>query len=187
MSSRTLFATVLLGVLGAVSWFLARNQQQTTPVYDPPAHRVDYWVDGLDVTEMDDLGRPKYTLKAIKMVHFDDDESKELTEPRLTVHKPNSPPWQIDSDSGWISADSSLVLLHGRVVIEREGREMIRPIRAVTSELRVKPKEDYAETDHHVRVDSAKNWLESDGMQIWFQEPVYIKLLSRVKARYEVN
>ena len=58
---------------------------------------------------------------------------------------------------------------------------------AVTDQLRVKPKESYAETDRHVKVTSQLDWLESDGMRIWFEDPIRIKFLSRVKARYEVK
>jgi lipopolysaccharide export system protein LptC len=79
------------------------------------------------------------------------------------------------------------VLLTGEVIINRKGQGRLRPLRAVTSKLRVRPLENYAETDRHVRIDSRDDWLESDGAEIWFEEPVRMKFLSSVKARYEIN
>lgn len=187
MSNRNLFATLLLLVFAVISWFLVHTQQEEAAVFTPQEHRPDAWARDLDVTEMDDLGKPRYNLKADKMVHFDDDESTVLTEPRLTVFNHDRPPWHVDSTVGWVSADRTLVLLTGEVIINREGKGRLRPLRAVTSELRVKPQENYAETDRHVRIDSRDDWLESDGAEIWFEEPVRMKFLSRVKASYEIN
>ncbi len=187
MSGRSLFVRLLLLALAVISWFLVQSRQEEAEVYDPQDHRPDYWVRDLDTTELDDRGKPRYSLQAEKMVHFDDDDSTVLTEPRLTVLSPEKPPWRVNSNTGWVSEDRTLVLLSGDVTIKREGRGRLRPIRAVTSQLRIKPEEKYAETDRHVRIDSYGDWLESDGAEIWFQEPVRMKFLSRVKARYEVE
>ena len=187
MSRLNIIATLLLLVVAMISWFLANTQQEEDKVYNPQEHRPDYWAGNLDVTEMDDLGRPKYNLKAVKLVHFGDDNSTVLTEPRLTVFNEDKPPWHVDSTVGWISEDRTLVLLTGEVVIDRAGKGRLRPLRAVTSKLRVKLPEKFAETDRHVRIDSRNDWMESDGAEIWFEEPVRINFLSRVKGYYEVR
>ena len=110
-----------------------------------------------------------------------------LTEPRLIVFNEDKPPWHVDSTVGWISEDRTLVLLTGEVVIERAGKGRLRPLRVVTTKLRVKPQEQYAETDQHVRIESRKDWMESDGAEIWFEEPARMKFHSRVKGYYEVK
>ncbi len=187
MSRRDLFVTFLLLTLAVISWFLVQSREEEAEVYSPQDHRPDYWVRNLDTTEMDNRGKPRYSLHAEKMVHFDDDNSTVLTEPRLTVLDPQKPSWRVKSKTGWVSEDRTVVVLTGNVTINREGRGRSRPIRAVTSELRIKPEEKYAETDRHVRIDSYDDWLESHGAEIWFEEPVRMKFLSRVKASYEVD
>jgi lipopolysaccharide export system protein LptC len=57
----------------------------------------------------------------------------------------------------------------------------------VTRDLRVQRKAEYAETDQPVSANSGTSQVEAVGMQAWLGEPMRIKLLSRVRGRYEVN
>ena len=61
---------------------------------------------------------------------------------------------------------------------------MTRPMRMHTRDLRVQPRQDYAETDEKVRVDSDVDWLEAVGMQAWLRPPSRIKFLSQVKGHH---
>lgn len=70
------------------------------------------------------------------------------------------------------------------MLIEREAGTTTRPMRIVTSELRVQPSEDYAETDEKVRVESDADWLDAVGLQAWLRPPSRLKFLSQVKGYY---
>jgi lipopolysaccharide export system protein LptC len=57
-------------------------------------------------------------------------------------------------------------------------------MRIDTTNLRVQPHQDYAETDEHVRVVSEANWVDATGMQAWLRPPTRLKFLSEVTGYY---
>jgi len=172
-------------VAAIASWRLVEREAPLSP---PVAHSgqrtIDYYVTGLDVTRMTAAGKPAHRLLATNLRHYTDDDTTELKQPRLTVYQDETPPWEIDAASAWMSADGSLVLLSGEVVIQREADSNNRPVRILTRDVRVQPREDYAETDEKVRVESESDWLDAVGMQAWLRPPSRLKFLSQVKGFY---
>lgn len=183
--SRPLFALAVL-VAAGLSWWLA--EQAGRPAVEPVERHgpraIDYHVTGLDVTRMNAQGSPAHRLRAQNLRHFTDDDTSELQQPHLTVYQDDAPPWEVDAERAWVSPDGSLLLLAGEVLIEREGDADDRPIRIRTRELRVQPREDYAETDEKVRVESDADWLDAVGMQAWLRPPSRLKFLSQVEGYY---
>ena len=177
---------VLAMVLAAVvSWQLVQNEEPASPAIKHSGPReIDYYVTGLDITRMTIAGKPAHRLRAQNLQHYTDDETTELQQPQLTVFQDSAPPWEVNAERAWMSADGSLVLLSGEVLIEREGDGNNRPMRIVTRDLRVQPREDYAETDEKVRVESDSDWLDAVGMQAWLRPPSRLKFLSQVKGYY---
>jgi lipopolysaccharide export system protein LptC len=180
------FLLALVLVLAAVvSWRLVQEEKPPSQAITTSGPReIDYYVTGLDVTRMTVAGRPAHRLRAVKLQHYTDDDTTELQQPLLTVYQAEAPPWEVDAERAWMSADGSLVLLSGKVLIEREGDGSNRPMRIVTTDLRVQPREDYAETDEKVRVESDSDWLDAVGMQAWLRPPSRLKFLSQVKGYY---
>lgn len=177
--------TVLLICAAALSWWLLQHDTPDDPAAVAGAQRtVDYYVIGLDVTRMTAAGLPAHRLRAQRLRHFSSDETTELDDPRLTVYQADAPPWEVDAEQALMSADGSLLLLKGEVLIERAAGPNTRPIRMQTRELRVKPHEDYAETDEKVRVESNADRLDAVGMQAWLRPPSRIQFLSQVKGHY---
>lgn len=175
---------VLVVVAGAlVSWWLAEEEAATErTIMRSGPREIDYYVTGLDVTRMTIAGKPANRLHAESLRHYTDDDTTELQHPHLTVYQDDSPPWEVDAEQAWVSADGSLILLSGEVLIEREGDAENRPMRIQTRDLRVQPDQDYAETDEKVRVDSESDWLDAVGMQAWLRPPSRLKFLSQVNA-----
>jgi lipopolysaccharide export system protein LptC len=184
---QTLLLTVVLLVAGALTWWL---KQETEPPASGPApgpHRADFTVDNFTITTMDLSGAPARRLTAQEMRHYPDDDSTELDLPRLTLFNQQAPPWLIRSERGWVSPDGELVLLLGQVFIDRDGKAEVAPMHLVTRDLRVQRKLEYAETDQPVSATSGSSEVKAVGMQAWLGEPMRIKLLSKVRGRYEVN
>ena len=181
---RPLLALVL--VLAALfSWWLVqREPEQTRAIAHSGPREVDYYVTGLEVTRMTQAGRPAHRLEVAQARHYTDDDTTALDQPQLTVFQDDAPPWEIDAERGWVSADGSLVLLGGEVLIARAGDADNRPVRIQTRDVRVQPQQDYAETDERVRVDSEDDWLVAVGMQAWLRPPSRLKFLSQVRASY---
>ena len=184
---RTVFLTVLLLLAGALTWWLKRETEPPAAGPVPGPHRPDFTVDDFTITTMDLSGAPARRLTAREMRHYPDDDSTELDLPRLTLFNQDAPPWLIRSERGWVSPDGELVLLLGRVFIDRDGTEEEAPMHLVTRDLRVQRQAEYAETDQPVSANSGSSQVQAVGMQAWLGEPMRIKLLSRVRGRYEVN
>jgi lipopolysaccharide export system protein LptC len=177
------YLAVILVIVAAISWWLVPSDKPE-PGYDTPSgeRTVDHFITGLDAVRMSETGQPAHRLRARTLRHFVDDDTTELEAPRLTVFQEDRPPWEVESELGWVSADGSLILLSGEVLIEREGDANNRPMRMLTSELRVQPAQDYAETDERVRVESNADWVDAVGMQAWLRPPSRLKFLSQVKG-----
>lgn len=177
---------LVLVIAAAASWWLARPADEGTAstATNRGEREIDYYITGLDVTRMTEAGVPAHRLRTPRLRHFTDDETSELEQPHLTVYQTDAPPWEVDADHAWVSADGSLILLQGDVLITREGDVDDRPMRIVTSNLRVQPEQDYAETDEQVRVFSESDWVDSIGMQAWMRPPSRLKFLSQVKGYY---
>ena len=176
---------LLLVTAAVISWLLVdREPTEPPPVAQNDSHRVDYTVTNLDVTRMTAAGQPAHRLQAEILRHFVDDDTTELEIPHLTVYQGDESPWEIDAKHAWVSADGSLVLLTGEVIITRAAHANSPPVRMVTSEVRLQPRQDYAETDEKVRVETDTDRLDAVGMQAWLRPPSRLKFLSQVKGYY---
>lgn len=184
---RRLRPLLLLLVIAAAlaSWWLGDRPTETPQQARRDGPRlIDYYLTGLDVTRMTPDGRPAHRLTAREMRHYTDDDTSEVQTAHLTVFQGDAPPWEVDAERAWVSADGGLILLSGEVLIERAGDAERQPMRIVTRELRVQPREDYAETDEKVRVETDTDWLDATGMQAWLRPPSRLKFLSQVKGYY---
>lgn len=186
LDNRNLLTGILLSLITAGSWWLAQRAENRVP-FRPQPHSPDYFLDDFSAITTGPDGRPEKRLSALRMVHFPDDDSTELEQPRMTFYEPSSPPWRIRSDRGRVSGDREQVLLQGRVDIDREGRADIRPMHLTTRDLLIRPNDDYAETQAQVEARSDRSWIKARGLQAWFTGPVRIKLLANAKARYEME
>jgi len=185
-SKNLLIGGILLFLILGSSW-LNRAIEKKTEYQPANQHSPDYYLNHFSAVTMDENGKPDKRLSADRMVHFPDDDTTELSEPRMTIYDDDRPPWKVRSETGWVSGDKELVLLQGKVNIDRPAAPGIRPFNIITRDLRVQPKSNYAETDADAYAKSRKDWVESTGMQIWFARPIRVKLLAKVRGRYEIE
>ncbi len=151
------------------------------------SHSADYFLENFTNTVMDPEGKPYRRLSADRMLHFPDNDSTELNNPFLTLFVDNLPLWEIRSETGWLSGDGSLLLLNGPATIDRAASPAGQKLNIVTSNLRLQPENNYAETDEPITVKSNGNTVNSVGMQAWFSQPIRIKFLNKAKGHYAVN
>ncbi|MEI6414504.1 MAG: LPS export ABC transporter periplasmic protein LptC [Pseudomonadota bacterium] len=182
------FGMTLLGLslLAAATWWL---QERSTPERHSGdrAHVPDQTAYGIQVTLLGQEGLPSRHLLATSLTHYPDDDSTELTAPVLTVFSQGHPPWVIHSETAWIGSEGDMMLLHGEVTMDREAGPALRPFHVRTREVRVETPNDYAETDEFVFAHSTDDWVTGFGMQLWFGEPMRLKLLNQVRGRYDVK
>ena len=181
---RPVLALLLLAAAGASWWLVESEPPSHEPAPTNGPRETDYYLTGFDVVQMDKTGHPAHRLSATRAHHYVDDDTTQLQRPRLTVYQADDPPWQVAADGALVSANGDLVLLSGDVSVTRDGGQRSRPVQITTRDLRVQPREDYAETDEKVRVETDRDWLDATGMQAWLRPPSRLKFLSQVKGYY---
>ncbi len=187
MNLRNILFAVLLLILLAGSQWLVETSNPANDDVPRETHNADYFLEHFTNTTMDVKGRPYRRLSADRLLHFPDDDSTELSNPYLTLFVENLPLWEIRSESGWVSGDGTLLLLNGPATLDRAASPAGEQLNIVTSNLRLQPENNYAETDEPITVKSPDSIVKSTGMQAWFSQPSRIKFLTKAKGHYAVN
>lgn len=188
MTLKEKYSYLYLVIIAALSWSLVKltglDEINRVPV---PPHSPDYFSKGYTKWEMNELGNLKSKLIADEMIHYSDDGTTHTLKPLMFFQNKKTPPWIIKSESGILSADSKVLLLNGKVSIDRAKADGVRELRINTSALKVNPETSHAETDQWAELISPPNRTTGTGMELVFVEPIYLKLLSDVKGKYETN
>jgi lipopolysaccharide export system protein LptC len=147
-------------------------------------HAPDLTMEEFEVTTMGEDGRPLRRLSAAYMAHFTDTGTKELRRPHLVVYQKQAEPWHVASERGWVSAGNDVLMLLGKVDIWRDGPDGKREIHIETQDLRVLPREEYAETELPVSISTPESLTRGTGMRAYLGES-RVQLLSKVKTTIE--
>jgi lipopolysaccharide export system protein LptC len=176
---------LFLAILSACTWaldeYLSGDEffQQ-----DAIAHSPDYIGIGYTKIEMNEQGVPRYKLYADRMTHYSDDNSTEMDKPVLTYYNPKTPPWVIRSETGLITQGYEQLFLNGKVFIRRDQAPGIQSVKVNTSNARIWPKENYAETDDWAELIMLPDKVSGTGAKLYFVDPFRLELLSNVRGRY---
>lgn len=174
----------LLLLLGATYWL----DQQVKPLPPRPddakRHDPDYIVSDLSATTLNEKGQVHYIMSAQKMLHYPDDDSTYLQEPRLTSLYPDRPPVHVSAKRGEVSSKGEQVFLHDDVVVVRDAGPTQGKMVLTTSYLHVLPDSDKADTDRPVNIVDNYNVVDAVGMKLNNKTGV-IQLLAQVTSRHE--
>ncbi len=185
MTSR--LGTLLIVGLGVLSFWLWRLlDEEIQPPPEAKLHEPDYYLLEMVRTTMDEHGGVQSVLEADTVYHFPDDDSTELGQPRMRIYNNADEPWHVIAERGTVHADNEIILLHGQVEIWRPDKNGVRELEVLTSELRVFPKVQYAETDEVAVIKSSSSVTNSIGFRANFEHD-RLELLEQVKSRYETN
>jgi lipopolysaccharide export system protein LptC len=181
---RSSLAGLALALLALSSlWLLIRVEEEAPEPKSAERRQPDYYMEGFVTVKMDDKGRPHREFRADRLEHFPDTDTHEVKRPHIILHKTGEKPWNVTSESGWMSADGNVVLLHGRVRIWQDDEKDDVRLEVITSDVRVRLDSNYAETDQPALIQGP--WGETDGvgMQAYLEEK-RVRLLSDVHTRY---
>ena len=130
-------AAVLL-VLAALSWWLPNALTPRGNMFTGDTrHDPDYIIDNFVATEMNPQGQPKHELRAVKLVHYADDDTAELTKPYLIQYSPDAAPVHTRADRGQVSPDGKQIVMRGNVSVKRGGSGTDPGGEVQTQEMRV--------------------------------------------------
>ncbi len=180
----TAFLFVALGAL--TFWVWQQLDEDGGDMLPASVHEPDYYIEDMVRNTLDETGTLKNVLYADLVTHYPDDDSTELSRPHMEIYNANSQPWYVVAETGWISSGSEVVLLHGEVEIWRQDEAGRREFEVLTSELRVLPQEQYAETDDPATITSKTTVTKTIGMRANLAHD-RLELLQQVRSRHEVN
>ncbi|HQR03750.1 MAG: LPS export ABC transporter periplasmic protein LptC [Proteobacteria bacterium] len=118
-SGVTLFPLMVLGMLAGLTYWLQKAVEVSPAQRAQQRHDPDFMVEHFTVQRFDSQGLPVQFLRADKMVHFPDDDSSELDNPRLTYFRPTGQV-RVSARHAWLNKDGKEVRLNGSVVVVRE-------------------------------------------------------------------
>lgn len=144
----------------------------------------EYTMSHLNSLNMNAAGEPKTRLKADFMAHFESKDETELTRPELKIYRPGKEPLYVRADQGWVTSGNEVILLQGDVRFWEQDSEGQLILEVTTSEARVFPERDYAETDKPATLTTTKTRTESIGMKAYMEEG-RIEMLNQVHTTIE--
>lgn len=159
-----LFPLAVLLLLAGLTLWLERATRLPDTVSDGRnRHDPDFIAENFTVRQLDAEGNVKYALSAQKMLHYPDDESTEVFEPRL-VYLESPPPFHLQARRADISKDGKVIVLREDVLGRREAAPKDPAMTIATPRLTVWPDEEFARTDSPVTLTHGASVVKGVGM-----------------------
>lgn len=160
-----LYPVVMIGLLAALTLWLSRAMNFEPARQDGKLrHDPDYFVDKLNGKRFDGQGKLQYSLVADHMVHFADDESTELTNPRV-LHLGRGTPLRITALRADLSKDGKVVTLKDDVRLVREPTRDKPQMTLTTTRLTVLPDDEFATTEAPVTITHGNSVVHGTGFE----------------------
>jgi lipopolysaccharide export system protein LptC len=128
-------------------------------------HDPDYLVTNFTTTTYNKSGEPEQVLAAARMVHFPDDDSTDLVEPRVLQAKPDQPRVTVRADRGLLSREGDEIFLYDNVVLVREADAQTPEGTLTTSFLHILRDRGLVRTDRVVHFEEPGRTLTGRGME----------------------
>ena len=164
LSTTRLFPLALMFALAALTFYLERTVRDEATPNPLRRHDPDYLVSNFTTTTYRN-GTAESILSAAKMVHFPDDDTTELTAPRVVQSKPKEARIVVSADRGLLSRSGEEVFLYDNVQLVREALEGAPEARMTTSFLHVVRDRALALTDREVKIVEDSRSLQGRGME----------------------
>lgn len=184
LRTQNLFPVAILTLLAGLTFWLERAAQiEVTPGDGKNRHDPDYMVEKFNVRRFGTEGRLQNTLSAQKMIHYPDDDTTELTEPRMSyVGSPQ--PTHLSASQGLVGPDAEEITLVKDVRVVREATAEDPELVFVTSTLTLFPDDEVARTTAPVVITQGASVVRGVGLEADNKTAIY-KLLSRVTGTIE--
>jgi lipopolysaccharide export system protein LptC len=164
-STTRLFPLGLMLALALLTFYLERAVREDETPTAARRHDPDYYVVNFTTTTHNAEGAAETRMSAERMVHYPDDDTTELHEPRVLQSKPNEPRYSVRAERGQLSRDGDEVFLYGGVLLVREASEHGPEARMTTEFLHILRDRSLVRTDKEVKIVEGSRSLEGRGME----------------------
>lgn len=184
LRTQSLFPVAILTLLAALTFWLERATQIEAPRGDgKKRHDPDYIAEKFTVRRFGPTGGLQNTLSAQKMVHYPDDDTTELTEPRVS-YLGGPRPTHLTARQGLVGPDAEEIALVKDVRAVREATDKDPELVFTTSTLTVFPDDEVARTAAPVTITQGASVVHGVGLEADNKTAIY-KLLNRVTGTIE--
>jgi len=178
------YPVLFLALLAALTAWIDQTVQPPPPVRDGSTrHDPDFIIDDFSATRMNPDGSQRHSVVGSKMVHYPDDNSTHVEEPRFVHYDYATAPVRVTANRALISHNGENVYFIGDVLIKREAYADNDAMQLETEMLQIIPDRDLAKTDKPVTMTSGTSRVDSVGMEFDNRTRI-VKLLSKVKVTY---
>lgn len=190
-ASKRYIGLLVVLALALLSWWLLRQERTQEAGSQAAAHRVDYSMRDFEMTVMDDGGRPSQRLQAISMVHYSDDGSSELQQPRLLLYSSAgqaaearaSEHWSVRAERARLYPGGVEMVLEGRVVMQRFDVAGKVTLELETRDLKVNTERQQASSVEQVEIRERHGVTRARGLEIDLKAG-QLELLAAVRGEY---
>jgi len=185
LSSTRLFPLLLMLSLAGLTFWLERTVHEEEGLHPSlRRHDPDYIIDNIRHTRYSALGAVESTLAAAKMLHYPDDDTTDLVEPRLVQTKPDEPRITVTADRGAVSENGEEVFLYDNVLLVRDGSKERPEARMRTEFLHLVRGKSVVNSDREVVITEDSRMLSGRGME-YHNDTQELFLNERVRGRYD--
>jgi lipopolysaccharide export system protein LptC len=172
--------------LALLTFYLERAVREDETPTAARRHDPDYYVVNFTTTTYNPDGAAETRMSAERMVHYPDDDTTELTAPRVVQTKPDQPKVTVRADRGKLSRDGEDIFLYDNVVLEREGGAGHTAAKLTTDYLQVVRDRSLVRTDREVKIEEEARSLYGRGME-YNNETRHFTLNDDVRGRFEAR
>lgn len=163
--SHSLFPALLLTLLAGVSVWLDRvTQQDPVAKTDKTRHEADFSAERITLHRFDPTGKVQYILVADSMLHYADDESSELKNPRLNYLNRPEPVW-VESRFASVNKDGTTVVLTDEVLVRRAAHAGKPESTLRTEQMTVWPEDEKMRADKPVTLTQGQTVINAERME----------------------
>ena len=166
--------TLLLALTGLTFWLRYATEMPASRHDGKNRHDPDYIISDGMLRKLDETGRLQYTLKAIDIRHYPDDETTDMLKPNLVYLYPTRPTVTMVAEHGHSNEGGQQVDLSGDVQITRAASAKGEAMVAFTPELTVLPDDEKAFTKSPVLITQGNSWVKGVGMQADTRAQTYV-------------
>ena len=183
-SATRLFPLALMFVLAVLTFYIDRTVRDDGSRPALRRHDPDYLVANFTSTTYDSAGAPESVLSAAKMIHYPDDDTTELIEPRVVQQKAGDARMTVSAARGQVSRDGEEIFLYDNVLLVRDAAAERPEARLSTSFLHVVQDRSLARTDRDVFMQEGARSLSGRGMEYDYGSG-RLQLLANVRGQFE--
>jgi len=166
--------SLLLALAGLTFWLRYATELPSARHDGKNRHDPDYIITDGMLRKLDETGRLQYTLKAIDIRHYPDDETTDMLKPNLVYLYPTRPTVTMVAERGHSNEGGQQVDLSGDVQITRAASAKGEAMVAFTPDLTVLPDDEKAFTKSPVLITQGKSWVKGVGMQADTRAQTYV-------------